>query len=195
MNDYYFLKECISPESFRRSKENISENINLSIDNIEIVKIANKTIEFPNINDNSIQKEQNKEHRSTLEIPELNKADTQENLVHNLSNINENENIIEETKIEKKFSGFTRKDLLKLKKEDLYIYDKRTFSEYLLDLIKTGHSVVSLFCFKSLMEPLSIRISFFFFSLSLNFVFNALFYSDEYIQSTFSANDGLNDVK
>jgi len=75
----------------------------------------------------------------------------------------------------------TKKDIESLSEEDKLIYDKRDFKTYLKELLLYEHDFLSLIFTKSLMEPIPLRISHFFFTVILNFAFNAIFYEDEYI--------------
>ena len=62
-------------------------------------------------------------------------------------------------------------------------FDERKFGQYYKDMIFSDHPIISLGTKHSLMEPLTIRLVQLFFSLSLNFALNAIFYSDDYIEA------------
>ena len=73
------------------------------------------------------------------------------------------------------FKGFTRKDLMLIHNDELLIQvDNRDFCVYMRDVIVLDHPLISLICFKSLMEPLPLRITHFFFTITLCFGLNAL---------------------
>jgi len=80
------------------------------------------------------------------------------------------------------FKGYTIKDLNSINEEDKLKFDKRTFCEYFKDALLGYHQILSLCTTKSLMEPISLRISHLYFSIALNMYFNAVFYSDDYIE-------------
>ena len=82
----------------------------------------------------------------------------------------------------KDFKGFTKKDLECLNDDLLLKYDTRDFCEYFKDILLSEHPIFGLFFHKSLMEPLPLRIAHFFFTISMNLAFNALFYADNYIE-------------
>ncbi len=142
---------------------------------------------------------ENKNIKNTVKISEnmVKKAEEQE--LQGGHNTEEREKIRKE-KVEKildkrvNFTGFTRKDLATLNDENILKYDKRTFCQYFSDLLLYEHPLLGLFFYKSLMNPLMLRINHLFFSLSLNFAFNAIFYSDEYIQENASKSLNKQDV-
>jgi len=85
------------------------------------------------------------------------------------------------------FKGYTIKDLDSLNEEEKIKFDKRDFFTYFKESFLNDHPMVSLHCFKSLMEPLNLRISHLYFSISLNLYFNAVFYTDDYIEKQASS--------
>lgn len=70
-----------------------------------------------------------------------------------------------------------------LEHHETFIFDKRSFSDHYLDYIKYEHPFISLFTNKSLKEPILLRIAMLFFSMSLNFSLNAVFYTDDGIEA------------
>jgi hypothetical protein len=72
-------------------------------------------------------------------------------------------------------------DYEELTPKELLKYDNRTTVRYFRDLLFVHHGVLSLVFRKSLKEPLFIRVWMFVFSLSMQFVFNALMYTDDVI--------------
>ena len=67
-----------------------------------------------------------------------------------------------------------------LEPQETLKYDKRGFWRYILDSLISEHPVVSLFK-KSIFNPFFIRITFFIYSVVIGFGFNAMLYTDEYI--------------
>jgi hypothetical protein len=72
-------------------------------------------------------------------------------------------------------------DYEELTPKQLLKHDTRTTWAYLKDLIIVEHQVVSLVFRKSIKEPLFIRAWMLVFSLSMQFAFNALMYTDDVI--------------
>lgn len=84
---------------------------------------------------------------------------------------------------EKSEKKITLKDYKCLKEQLLMKYDKRNFCEYLRDLFVTEHPILNLMFFKSLLNPWHIRLNHFFFKISLYAGFNALLYSEDFVQN------------
>jgi len=125
---------------------------------------SNDPMDFLSLTDQSIKNELNEEERNEKE--EQKKKDK----VH------------EVLSKRKDFKGFTKKDIASLNDDLSLKYDTRTFCDYFKDILLFEHPVLSLIYFKSLMEPLILRIAHLFFTLSVNLALNALFYSDNYIE-------------
>lgn len=62
-------------------------------------------------------------------------------------------------------------------------YDKRTFLQLLFDMLRQEHIIFNMFFYKSIIDPLWVRLISFYFELSLMFALNALFFSDDYIDA------------
>ena len=75
------------------------------------------------------------------------------------------------------------KDYDELNPYDAIIYDKRSFIDLFLDILKQENVLFNLFFYDSILNPLWIRFIFFYFNLSLNFALSAFFFSDDYIDS------------
>jgi hypothetical protein len=74
----------------------------------------------------------------------------------------------------------TLRDYECLSPYDAVLCDRRTFKQLFWSILIEEHVVLSLFQ-KTIMEPLWIRIVYFFFNLTLIFAINALFFTDDYI--------------
>jgi len=75
----------------------------------------------------------------------------------------------------------TLKDYEELSPFNAVLCDKRPFKQMFLDNLTDEHVVFELIWRVSILNPLWIRILFFFFNLSINFAMNALFFSDDLI--------------
>ena len=82
-----------------------------------------------------------------------------------------------------KLKFITLKDYNELNPYDAIIYDKRNFLELFFDKLKEENLLVNLLFYNSILEPLWIRMIFFYFNLSLMFALSAFFFSDDYIDS------------
>jgi hypothetical protein len=101
-------------------------------------------------------------------IPSNDKEVNQLNL-HNTNNIEKSEKII------------SLSDYNSLLPQDLLKYDKRTNMTFLKDILISEHSLLSLLFQKSLKNPAFIRLLRLVFSLNIQFAFNALLITDDYI--------------
>jgi hypothetical protein len=72
-------------------------------------------------------------------------------------------------------------DYEELSPKELLKYDNRTTKAYLIDMLIVEHSILSLVFRKSLKDPLFLRVLMLVFSLSMQFAFNALVYTDDVI--------------
>ncbi len=68
-----------------------------------------------------------------------------------------------------------------MKFENILLEDKRTFFRILAHYILFRFDPIYTFFYPSIFMPFHIKISLFFFELSLSFCFNAILLSDEYI--------------
>ena len=71
-------------------------------------------------------------------------------------------------------------------------YDTRSFLAMYWDYVKGGQIVINTLCYEIFLELRYIKIIFMFFSFSMEFFFNALFYSDDYVSDIYS-NNGILD--
>jgi len=81
----------------------------------------------------------------------------------------------------RKIKFFTNKDYEILNPYDAIIYDKRNFFELLFTFLIEENVLINLLFCESILEPLWLRLVFFYFDLSINFAMSALFFSDDYI--------------
>lgn len=62
-------------------------------------------------------------------------------------------------------------------------FDKRSFLKMLWHSIYINHEITYSFFYTGIFEPFHFRICFFFMTIYINFCFNAIFFSDELIES------------
>jgi len=83
------------------------------------------------------------------------------------------------------FKGkITHKDRSVMKPHDAVEFDNRSFCKFFKDCLFTSHPIINLFITKSIMKPSILRIAQLFFQISLTISINAMFFSDEYIESS-----------
>lgn len=84
------------------------------------------------------------------------------------------------------YKSLTMKDYEEMTFDQLIIYDKRSFFKYYFDTILEEHCILEIIFKRSLVYPKLFRTSLLFFSFSLDFALNAIFYSDSYISARHS---------
>jgi hypothetical protein len=85
----------------------------------------------------------------------------------------------------------TLRDYEELSPFDAVLCDKRPFKQMFLDNLTDEHVVVELIWRVSILNPLWIRILYFFFNLSINFAMNALFFSDALIDKRTESSESV----
>jgi hypothetical protein len=78
-------------------------------------------------------------------------------------------------------NNMTYRDIIALNTELLLEHDDRSYLIYLWDLVKTKHSLISLFI-PSILKSNSVNFILLCIGISLNFGLNAFFYNDEFIE-------------
>jgi hypothetical protein len=104
------------------------------------------------------------------------------NLSHDSMNDNEKESAYLEKKLND-FEGPTLEDLADLNPHLARLYDKRSFIRLMKDILMDENSLIQLFCKRSILDPLWIRVVMFIYNLSIMFAMSALLYSDDLIDS------------
>ena len=89
----------------------------------------------------------------------------------------------------KKLNDF---ELNNLEFKDAIKYDKRTFSQIYISLLKTNHLLIFSFCHLKDYNSQIIKIYLFFFNYAMNLVVSAMFYSDETMHKIY-VDEGLFD--
>jgi hypothetical protein len=143
-------------------------------------------------------KEQSEQKETTRELKEVVNIDNKDILILQGNNNDVNDNAINNEHNEIKINNFitesvkvtpspvtekkliTIKDYEELECEELYL-DERNFMTMLKDLLVLDHSLISLVYKRSLFDPAFIRLNQFAFECSLQFCFNALLFTDSYI--------------
>ena len=86
---------------------------------------------------------------------------------------------IKEKKIKEKEMKFNDTELNLLLYQEATILDKRSFCQYYASLIKTKHIIVFYFCYNKDYNSRIIKIYLFFFTFTVNYTVNALFFNDD----------------
>ena len=95
----------------------------------------------------------------------------------NLNNtIKRNKKILERIK---RIMAFNENEMNQLPYKLAIIYDKRTFCEYYISLLKTKHILIFSFCYSNDYNSKIIKLDLFFFSFIIYYTVNALFFNDE----------------
>ena len=105
----------------------------------------------------------------------------------NNNNKLKNENIIIQNKV-KKIMEYIDRELNELKYKSALKYDKRTYCDYYLSLIKTKHSLIFSFYYKNDYNSRIIKIDLFFIGFAIYFTVNALFFNDETMHKIYEDN-------
>ena len=143
--------------------------------------LNSKSSKRQNNKKNQIIKSQNRNNFNLLKR----KNNQQNKKNNNNQNITNNKKIINNNNNNK--NGNKNINNIKYNDSDLnsfdYInaqkFDKRDYPEYYFSLIKTRHPLISSFCPNDGYNSMSIKICLFFFSFSLSFLVNSLFFTDE----------------
>jgi hypothetical protein len=80
-------------------------------------------------------------------------------------------------------SEFTDKDYKLMTVDQSLQNDKRGFLQYYFKHLVESHLILSAFYYKTILTPQYVRIVHLFLSISLYFALNAIFYTDDFIQS------------
>src|SRR5690606_26446628 len=80
---------------------------------------------------------------------------------------------------------FTFRDYEEMSFEQVIVHEKRQLCNYYLAVLLERHLILSIFFRKSLLKPKFLTFILLFFSMSLDFSLNAIFYSDGYISDRY----------
>jgi len=88
-----------------------------------------------------------------------------------------------------KMKFITLKDYDKLNPYDAIKYDKRSFLTLFWDHLRNDNVLFNLFFYRSVVDPLWIRMILFYFNLCLMYAASAFFFSDDYIDARSSLSE------
>ena len=86
--------------------------------------------------------------------------------------------------------AYTDEELQDMNFEEALYNDNRSFIRIYWSFLIEGHVIINNFFSDSYLDLRTVKISFLFFSVMINFFLNAFFYTDEYISETYH-NDGV----
>lgn len=92
--------------------------------------------------------------------------------------LSKNKDKINKKETNEQIHKYNNDELDSMKYEDAIIYDKRTYLQYYLSLIKQKHLIIFTFFNKNDYNLFTIKLTLFIFSFSLYFTVNALFFDD-----------------
>ena len=163
--------------------------------NIYLVKhnLFNKTSRILNVNKKNIIGESS----SATKLKNYNSRNSSEKF--NIEDVfdtylrNQKKNIVQNKKLLQEYLTKTDNELNFLKYKEALMYDKRTFCQYYISLIRAHQLLVFTFKSKNDYNPRTIKICLFFFILALMIVINILFV-DEYTLHHLYINKGKFDI-
>ena len=203
-------------------KEKLDEIIEIESKLKKNREVESNRIRFNEINDNNINNEKNeddkkikfKKKRKKKKKKKRNKAHKEEKIDDinknddNIININFINNIITDGNNKKQFeNNFKIDDFTNLAAIIDYIddeindfsydsslkYDKRTYWQFYISLIKTKHELIYAFFYNKDYNSKIIKIDLFVFGFALNYAVNGLFFNDDTMHDVYE-NKGLFDV-
>ena len=98
--------------------------------------------------------------------------------IKNTKNLSDDKKINEELNLKNEFIDLTDYEINLLEYKDALYIDKRTYSKYYISLLKTRHMIIFTFFSYHDYNSQIIKLSFFFFSITLFFTVNALFFNE-----------------
>ena len=154
-----------------QNETNVSKNLKIleKSKNISLDSFISKK----NYNKNNIS--ENYTYKSNLKIQNLNLSDIQ------IISKNDNNNI-----------KFTDYEINIIGYEEALQFDKRTFMQYYISLLKTNHLFIFSFIPYKDYNPYIIKLCLFFFSFALYLTINALFFNDSKMYQIFKENGKFN---
>ena len=170
-------KQRIPRPSYIQYIEQVQKNLkNPPIKKIKILhkKLKNDTSQKKGINNN--------------EIIETNNLDSNPNQIIAITNLN-NKEILEKTK---KIMIYNDEELNNLSYKLAKKYDKRTYWQYYISLLKTKHDLIFTFFNNSDYNLKIIKIDLFLFSFTLYYVVNALFFNDDTMHKIYEDDGSFN---
>ena len=161
------IKEIVSVLKMLSSSSNIKEYINdQTIGNISF-RIKKKKLNKKIKNNNIYYPPKKKSRKKKFKLNKFNNCENIDNKMPNPPKL-----------IDKNLLKFSDIELNTMKYKKALLYDKRTFMQYYLVLLKKYHLVFFSFYFQKDYNPQIIKIFLFFFFFSIHFTTNALFFDD-----------------
>ena len=116
-------------------------------------------------------------------------------IVHKNKNNETNKKIINNQDIlknVKKLMKYNDEELNSLNYQNALIYDKRTYCEYYISLLKTKNNLIFSFCYNNDYNSKIIKIDLFFIGFTLFFTVNALFFDDSIMHKIYEDKGSFN---
>ena len=159
--ELFDLKNNIKKSNANNKKKRKSTK---SIDNCQNSKLLNSKypINYKKVN-----------HKSKLYS--FNKLEKMESSIKS-----NNESLIDFT-----FEKYLSVDLEDMHFHDVVILDQRLFFDYLCDKLKKKQLILQLFCVKSPLKPITIKLLLLFLDIEICFVVNAMFINEDYVSNLF----------
>ena len=165
--------------------------------NVLCLKIKKIYSEKNNNNNNKLTEGYNHKTKKIIKRKIKKKSKKNTSLLKRKKNIISNLDLIENKKIIKKKKSkilgnnnknknyimivYNDNELNMLQYKEALIYDKRSYCQYYLSLLKTKHIIIFTFCNSKDYNSMVIKICLLFFSFSLHYMINALFFNDSTI--------------
>ena len=112
-----------------------------------------------------------------MSVRKINERSLSLNMI-NTKKLSDDKKINEELKLKNEFIDLTDYEINLLEYKDALYIDKRTYSQYYISLLKTRHMIFFTFFSYHDYNSQIIKLSFFFFSITLFFTVNALFFNE-----------------
>ena len=166
-----------------------NNEIKMNNNDNKVKKVKKKKIKRKRINiNNQKNKKLSSEQMNTINISDINKNKSIEDNPNNFRNSNNLKNNIktvsQPTNKElvnkvKKVMEYTNEELNGLEYNLALQYDRRTFSQYYISLLKIKHNLIFSFFYNNDYNSRIIKINLFVINFSINYGVNALFFNDE----------------
>jgi len=192
------VKKREKKKLFRKKTENIIQDRNKKENNNKEIKLVlpNNSYSFKKV------KKYKKKHNPPVKRQNKIKKKVNNNINNFVINNNEenskrkinktkkdNQEIIKKVKEIMKYND---EELNNLEYNSALQYDKRTYIEYYISLLKTKHILLFSFCYNNDYNSRIIKIDLFFISLTIYYTVNALFFSDDTMHKIYEDEGSFN---
>ena len=204
-NQIYYIKEEKKSIEDNNEYDDFNNEIISDENNIKEIEENNNNIKF-NFNENSNEKKEiNSNEVNDMDINlninnsndiqtedkeiqvKIKKVKKEEKKINN--NDNDNNNIIE---ILKNIMKYTEDEINDLSYELALQYDKRTYFELYLSLLRTKHNFINSFLFNGDYNSKIIKIDLFFIDFASSYIINALFFNDDTMHDIYESKGSFN---